>query len=61
MNVLVLGLYAEGRTDELFLPIIIQRTSQEILIQHDRMDIYAEPVLVIKKGLQCSSLDQTHE
>jgi Domain of unknown function (DUF4276) len=58
MNALVLGLYAEGRTDERFLPIIIQRTTQRILDQHDRMDIDAQPVLVIKKSLRCSSLEQ---
>src|SRR5947209_3977939 len=58
MNVLILGLYAEGRTDELFLPALIQRTSQRILIQHDRMDIYAEPVLIIEKDRNCWSLDQ---
>src|SRR5947208_5707407 len=27
MNVLVLGLYAEGRTDERFLPVVIRRTT----------------------------------
>src|SRR5947209_9114478 len=58
MNALVLGLYAEGRTDERFLPILIQRTTQSILDQHDRMDIDAQPVLVIKKSLRCSSLEQ---
>ncbi len=47
MNTLMLGLYAEGRTDERFLPIIIQRTSEKLLIQHDRSNIEAnEPEII---------------
>jgi hypothetical protein len=33
VNTLVLALYAEGRTDERFLPIVIQRTAERILAQ----------------------------
>ena len=50
MNVLVLGLYAEGRTDDRFLPIMIQRTSELILAQHDQANIEALEPIVIKKS-----------
>ena len=33
MRTLVTALYAEGRTDERFLPIIIQRSAERILLQ----------------------------
>jgi len=36
MTVLVLALYAEGRTDESFLPIVIQRTAEEVLARYGR-------------------------
>ncbi|OQA43490.1 MAG: hypothetical protein BWY52_01868 [Chloroflexi bacterium ADurb.Bin325] len=36
MTVLVLALYAEGHTDESFLPVVIQRTAEEILARHGR-------------------------
>lgn len=58
MNVLTLGLYAEGRTDERFLPIIIQRTTQAILIAYDRMGIEALEPIVIKKPANISHLDE---
>lgn len=55
MNVLVLGLYAEGRTDDRFLPIMIQRTSELILAQHDQANIEALEPVVIKKSPGISS------
>ncbi|HCI82207.1 MAG TPA: hypothetical protein DHW02_21245 [Ktedonobacter sp.] len=58
MNVLTLGLYAEGRTDERFLPIIIQRTTQDILIAHDRMSIEVNEPFIIKKPSDISPLDE---
>lgn len=36
MSTLVLGLYAEGRTDERFLPNIIQRTAENVLARRGR-------------------------
>ena len=49
MNVLVLGLYAEGRTDERFLPLVIQRTAELILTQYDRPNIEAlEPIILTR-------------
>lgn len=58
MNVLTLGLYAEGRTDERFLPIIIQRTAEDILLAHDRMSIEALEPIIIKKPADISHLDE---
>src|SRR5579872_646534 len=48
MNVLMLGLYAEGRSDERFLPVLIQRTCERILAQFDRFSIEANIPAVIK-------------
>jgi len=48
MHVLMLGLYAEGRTDERFLPIIIQRATEHILMQYDRPNIEANEPEIIK-------------
>ena len=31
MTALVMALYAEGRTDEGFLPVVIQRTAEQVL------------------------------
>lgn len=58
MNVLVLGLYAEGRTDERFLPIIIQRTTERILLQHMQTNIEVLRPLVIKKRPDIDELDR---
>ncbi len=49
MDVLVLGLYAEGRTDERFLPIIIRRTAEQILLQHKQIDIDVLDPIIVKK------------
>jgi len=55
MNVLVLGLYAEGPTDNRFLPVVIQRTSELVLAQYDCTDIEALEPIVIKKDPGISS------
>lgn len=39
MKQLVLALYAEGTTDQLFLPSIIQRTTIQVLRQHEHQQI----------------------
>jgi len=36
MNVLVLGLYAEGSTDYSFLTRVIQRTAEQLLADHEQ-------------------------
>lgn len=47
MTTLALALYAEGRTDERFLPIVIQRTAERILYQRGRkpVDVFGPVVL----------------
>ena len=57
MKQLVLALYAEGRTDERFLPVIIQRAADQILRQHalDLVDIL-EPL-----SLKADSAVSSHE
>ena len=54
MGVLVLGLYAEGRTDERFLPIIVRRTAEQSLLQHEQIDIEVLNPIIVKKtaGIQ---------
>ena len=49
MGVLVSGLYAEGHTDERFLPVIIQRTAERILLEHQQTNIEVLLPIVIKK------------
>jgi hypothetical protein len=36
MSEVILGLYAEGSTDYDFLPSVIRRTTEQVLVQHDR-------------------------
>lgn len=50
MTTLVLALYAEGRTDERFLPIVIQRTAEQILTLRGRMTVdILEPMVLGRK------------
>ena len=58
MNLLVLGLYAEGRTDERFLPIVIQRTTERILLQHMETNIEVLVPIIIKKRPDIGELDR---
>lgn len=45
MTTLVLALYAEGRTDERFLPVIAQRTAEDILARQGRATVdVLEPI-----------------
>lgn len=47
MMTLVMALYAEGRSDERFLPTVIQRTTQNLLDQKGSDNIYAlEPFVL---------------
>lgn len=47
MPTLVMALYAEGRSDERFLPIIIQRTAVRLLSEHAAHDVdVSEPIVV---------------
>ncbi len=48
MKSLVLALYVEGRSDERFLPIIVQRTVERILMNHSQSDIDVLPPLVLE-------------
>jgi hypothetical protein len=44
MKSLLLGLYAEGHSDYLFLPAVIQRTSRWLLEQHKQMEVRTLPI-----------------
>ncbi len=57
MDVLVLGLYAEGHTDERFLPVIIQRTAEQILLQHQQLNIEVLTPLIIEKASEMQGRD----
>ncbi|MGH2494591.1 MAG: DUF4276 family protein [Ktedonobacteraceae bacterium] len=49
MNMLVMGLYVEGPTDDRFLRVIIQRTAEKILLQHDCHEVVVlEPISIQK-------------
>ncbi len=48
MKKLELALYAEGSTDQLFLPPVIVRTAQYILAQHAQQEVTVEPIEVIE-------------
>jgi hypothetical protein len=49
MDQLQLGLFAEGSTDDRFLPSIIYRTSQRILTEHNKNEVYdIKPIKLIK-------------
>ena len=39
MSDVILGLYAEGSTDYDFLPSVIRRTTEQVLMQHDRNEM----------------------
>jgi Domain of unknown function (DUF4276) len=47
MSDVILGFYAEGSTDYDFLPPVIRRTTEQVLVQHDRNEMDAT-VLVIQ-------------
>jgi hypothetical protein len=47
MNMLVLALYVEGNADERFLPIVVQRTAQELLLHEGRMVVDVLPPYVV--------------
>lgn len=59
MNLLVMGLYVEGPTDDRFLPVIIQRTAAQILLQYDRFEIEVLEPIVLKKHPDISSRDES--
>lgn len=46
MRVLVLGLYAEGSTDERFLSPVIRRTTEEILANYDGGNMWDEAIIM---------------
>lgn len=58
MTELALALYAEGTTDDVFLPLVIQRTSRMILDQHGRNRIQVVQVETIKFHKETSARDQ---
>ncbi len=51
MTSLVLALYVEGRTDERFLPIVVQRTAERILLQRGRGMLDVLPPFVLVKSI----------
>lgn len=47
MKALVLALYAEGRTDERFLPLIIRRTAEQIILEQGKFPVdVSEPIVL---------------
>ncbi len=59
MNMLVMGLYVEGPTDDRFLPVIIQRTAEQILLQYDRTEVTVLEPIVIKKHPDIAHRDES--
>jgi len=59
MNMLVMGLYVEGPTDDRFLPVIIQRAAEHILLQYDRAEVAVLEPIVIKKHPDISERDKS--
>ena len=57
MNVLVLALYAEGSTDNRFLPPIIQRTAERIITEYGQ-DLVDVSELVIVPKQQCQHREE---
>jgi len=56
MNTIIFALYAEGRTDERFLPLIIQRTAIDILIRRGKKIVYvADPAVLVLENPEPSS------
>lgn len=54
MTMLVMGLYVEGPTDNRFLPVIIQRTAEHILLQCDRAEVTVlEPISIKNIQIFC--------
>lgn len=50
MSILAIALYAEGNVDTLFLPPILQRTSEMIIAKYGRRMIdVSEPIIISKK------------
>ena len=49
MRKLLLALYAEGTTDEQFLPSVLQRTSRQILARYERKSVYVDEPKIIPK------------
>ncbi len=58
MAELALALYAEGTTDDVFLPLIIQRTSRLILAQYGQNRVQVVQVQPIKLHLRGSAREQ---
>ena len=59
MNMLVMGLYVEGSTDDRFLPVIVQRAAEQILLQYDRAEVTVLEPIVIKKHPDISERDKS--
>jgi len=55
---LALALYAEGDTDDRFLPLIIQRTSRKILAEHEQSKVDVASIEPIKLSEKKRSRDQ---
>lgn len=58
MNMLVMGLFVEGPTDNRFLPVIIQRTTEQILLQYDRAEVIVLEPIIMKKHQDSGHRDE---